>query len=54
MLSGNGSSSFEAIHAGHHDIHEDDAGLLGFQVLDAILTRSNPVDLKAAFEQQFA
>ena len=36
MLSGNGSGSFETVHTGHHDIHEDDAGLLGFQVFDTV------------------
>jgi hypothetical protein len=50
MLSGDGAGGFEAVHAGHHDVHEDDVRLLGFQVLDAIFARSDPVDLDAALK----
>jgi flagellar basal-body rod protein FlgG len=47
-------AGLEAIHAGHHDIHKNDIGLPGLQVLDAILARSSPIDLDAALQQQLA
>jgi hypothetical protein len=49
-LSGDSPTGLETVHAGHHDIHENDIGLLVFQVLDAVFARSHPIDLDTALE----
>jgi len=45
---------FESIHTRHHDIHENNIGMMILQVGDGIFTGSHPIYFNVAFHQQLA